>query len=401
MGIIKMTDMKKGVPTGIAKDVAEYLKPLPSTVKKTLQQLRKSIKTAAPNSEEVISYQIPSYKQNGALVHFAAFPKHCSFFVVSKNILRMFQKELREFKTSGTTIHFTPDKPIPSSLVAKIVKIRVNENEERVAVKELLRQGTKVNAPAKISRPRSGIEIKGDPALTAAEFIRRIYERQSDKELKKIQRYFKSGKGEYGEGDKFVGIRMGELFSLAKEFSGMPVVELSKLLDHEIHEIRAGAVSIMDKDARSGKIADSRRKELFDLYFDRIDRINNWDLVDLGAPFVVGRYLADKDRSLLYKLASSKNIWHRRTAIVSTAYFLRIGDVKDTFAIAEKLLKDKEDLVHKAAGGWVRQAGKQAPKRLIEFLNKHASSMPRTMLRYATEKLDKTRRDYYLNLKKN
>jgi 3-methyladenine DNA glycosylase AlkD len=234
---------------------------------------------------------------------------------------------------------------------------------------------------------------------TAKDFIKKLTALQSDKELENIQRYFKSGKGEYGEGDVFIGIKMGDLFALSKTFLNMKIVEIAKLLDHKIHEIRAGGVSIMNQKARSKKISNDERKELYDLYLNKLDRINNWDLVDLGAGFVIGGYLFDKPRNILYKMAKSKNMWERRTAIVSTSYFIRKKETDDTFDIAELLVDDKEDLIHKAAGGWIREAGKSNPKRLIEFLDRHAATMPRTMLRYAIEKLNPKQRTYYMSRK--
>jgi 3-methyladenine DNA glycosylase AlkD len=235
---------------------------------------------------------------------------------------------------------------------------------------------------------------------TAAEFVEKLMSLRSAAELKKIQRYFKSGAGEYGEGDEFIGVRMGQLFSLAKEFQDLPPPEIEKLLESPIHEVRVGAVSIMDFQARNKKTAAERKKELFDLYLRRHDRINNWDLVDRSAPHVIGGYLCDKPRKVLYKLARSKNVWERRTAIVSTWYFIRQGDIDDTFQLAEVLLSDGHDLIHKAAGGWLREAGKHDRQRLLDFLNKHAAKMPRTFLRYAIEHLDKKTRDYYLGLRK-
>ena len=141
------------------------------------------------------------------------------------------------------------------------------------------------------------------------------------------------------------------------------------------------------------------RKELFDLYLRRHDRINNWDLVDRSAPYVVGGYLFDKPRAVLYKLARSKSIWERRTAIVSTGYFIRKGDIADTFKIAEILLKDDQDLIHKATGWMLRAAGGTDRQKLLNFLDKHAASMPRTALRYAIEHFDKKLRKHYLGLK--
>ncbi|MBK8089920.1 MAG: DNA alkylation repair protein [Chitinophagaceae bacterium] len=236
--------------------------------------------------------------------------------------------------------------------------------------------------------------------VTAKQFVERLTKMQSATELKKIQRYFKSGEGEYGEGDQFIGVKMGSLFALAKEFSEMSIREIEKLLESPIHEVRAGAVSIMDKASRSKKITESRRKEFYTLYMKRHDRINNWDLVDLGCLHMTGSYLFDKPRKVLYKLASSKNMWERRTAILSTCYFIRQGETDDTFKIAEMLLKDKEDLVHKGTGWMLRFAGDKDRKKLLEFLDKYSASMPRTLLRYSIEKLDKKQREYYLNKKK-
>jgi len=251
---------------------------------------------------------------------------------------------------------------------------------------------TKRTTPAKKTTTAAPLEV------TAKQFIVRLNQYQSEIELEKIQRYFKSDDGQYGEGDKFMGVRMGQVFALAKEFIEMSPAEIEKLLESPIHEVRAGAVSIMDFQARHKKTTASRKKELFDLYVNRHDRINNWDLVDRSAPYVVGGYLFDKPRAVLYKLARSKNIWERRTAIVSTYFFIRQNEIDDTFKIAELLLKDKHDLIHKAAGGWIREAGKRNPKRLLHFLDQYASTMPRMMLRYAIEHLSKKQREYYLEM---
>lgn len=237
-------------------------------------------------------------------------------------------------------------------------------------------------------------------AITAAQFVKKLKTYSSPAEVEKIQRYFKTGEGEYGAGDKFIGVRMGQLFALAKEFIDLPLAEIEKLLENPIHEARAGGLSIMGKQARSKKTTEARRKELFDLYMRRHDRVNNWDLVDLGALYVVGPYLVDKPRDILYKLARSKNIWERRTAIVGTGQLIRNGDVDDTFKIAELLLSDDQDLIHKATGWMLRAAGDSDRKKLLSFLDHHAATMPRTLLRYSIEKLDKKQREHYLGLKK-
>src|SRR6187402_1609415 len=257
-------------------------------------------------------------------------------------------------------------------------------------------------APAKKKRTTPAKKTtKETSEVNAKQFITRLNQYQSAIELEKIQRYFKSEDGDYGDGDKFMGVRMGQVFALAKEFIDMVPSEIEKLLESPIHEVRTGAVSIMDFQARNKKTSASRKKELFDLYINRHDRINNWDLVDRSAPYVVGGYLFDKPRSILYKLARSKNIWERRTSIVSTYFFIRQGQLDDTFKIGELLLKDKHDLIHKAAGGWIREAGRKDKKRLLDFLNDYAATMPRTMLRYAIEHLDKKQREFYLSLGKS
>jgi 3-methyladenine DNA glycosylase AlkD len=192
------------------------------------------------------------------------------------------------------------------------------------------------------------------------------------------------------------GLRMRDVFALAKEFTDLPLGEIEALLAHPSHEVRVGAVSVMDFQARRQRTPESRRRELFELYLRRHDRIDNWDLVDRSAPYVVGGYLADKPRDVLYELARSANVWERRTAIVSTYYFLRRGETHDTFAIAEILVDDTHDLIQRAVGGWIREAGKRDPKRLLAFLDEHAAAMPRTALRYAVEHLDKPRRAHYM-----
>lgn len=235
--------------------------------------------------------------------------------------------------------------------------------------------------------------------MTAVQFIERLHALSSAEEAEKILRYFKSGEGQYGAGDQFIGVRMGQVFELAKEFIEMTPAEIERLLESDIHEARAGGMSIMDRQGRHKKTPDSRRKELFDLYIRRSDRINNWDLVDLAAQYVVGRYLIDQPRDILYELAVSDNIWERRSAIVSTSYFLKKGETKDTFKIAEILLHDDQDLIHKAAGGWIRQAGKTNKSQLLGFLDHYAAIMPRVMLRYAIEHLNEAERAHYLGLK--
>ena len=230
--------------------------------------------------------------------------------------------------------------------------------------------------------------------LTADEFLQKLKALRSAKVASSHEHLASD------DDDMILGVRIGQVFALAREFMDMPLDEVVTMLESPIHEMRVGAVSIMDFQARNKKTSEERRKELFDLYIKQHDRINTWDLVDRSAPWVVGSYLFDKPRKVLYKLAKSKRMPERRTAIVSTLYFIGKGDVEDAFKLAEVLLYDKEDLIHKANGWALRFAGDKDRKRLIQFLDEYATSMPRVTLRYAIEHFDKKLHDRYLNMKK-
>jgi 3-methyladenine DNA glycosylase AlkD len=230
--------------------------------------------------------------------------------------------------------------------------------------------------------------------LTADEFLKRL------KVLRSSAVARSHGGLAFDQDDGSLGVRMGQVFALAKEFMAMPLEEIETMLESSIHEMRVGAVSIMDFQARSRKTPGTRRKELFDLYIRRHDRINTWDLVDRSAPYVIGGYLFDKPRKILYKLAQSPKMPERRTAIASTGYFIRQGEVDDTFKIAGMLINDKEDLIHRATGWMLRAAGGVDRQKLLNFLENNAASMARTMLRYATEHIDKGQREVYLNMNK-
>jgi 3-methyladenine DNA glycosylase AlkD len=207
------------------------------------------------------------------------------------------------------------------------------------------------------------------------------------------------GQGRADEDVAALGVRMGQVFDLAKEFIDMTPEQIEKLLESPIREAKVGALSIMDKQARRAATPETRRKELFDLYLRRIDLINHWDLVDLGAPHVVGRYLFDKPRRILFRLARSRDPWARRTAIVSSLYFVRKGDVADTFKLAELLLDDEHEAVRKATGGLLREAGKKDAKQLLRFLDHYAPGMARVTLTYAMEHLTKTQREQYRRMR--
>jgi len=236
-------------------------------------------------------------------------------------------------------------------------------------------------------------KAKFEKIITAQQFVEKLKTYRSP-QAAKSQNHLASD-----QDDAIIGVRMGQVFALAKEFVDMPLDEVEKLLESGIHEVRVGAVSIMDFQARSKKTSDERRKELFDLYIKRHDRINTWDLVDRSAIYVVGSYLFDKPRKVLYKLARSKFMPERRTAIVTTLYFIGKGDVDDAFKLAEIMLYDKEDLIHKANGWALRFAGDKDRKKLVAFLDKYAATMPRVTLRYALEHFDKKQKDHYMSMK--
>lgn len=239
--------------------------------------------------------------------------------------------------------------------------------------------------------------MKYPSPLTAEAFLEELSALRRDSELENTQRFFR----DEGSENKLMGIRMANLFALAKKFITMPISEIELLLENEYYEARMGAVCIMDFQARDNKTTAEQRKALFDLYISKHSFINNWDMVDRSAPYVVGGYLFDKPREILYKLAKSKNVWERRTAIVATYYFIRQNDVEDTFKIAELLIHDEHDLVQKAVGSWIREAGKRDEGRLLDFLDRYSVTMPRVMLRYAIEKLDKETREQYLKIATN
>ena len=231
---------------------------------------------------------------------------------------------------------------------------------------------------------------------TAAAFLADLEANRSDAELAKIQRYFKTGAGEYGEGDTFIGVRMGTVFALARAARAMPLDEVERLLESPIHEARAGALRIMAEQSKARGATDADRRARYELYLRRLDRIDNWDLVDLGAWEVVGRYLVDHPRGVLDELAASDDVWARRTAILATIAFIRVGQTEDAFRLAERLADDPHDLVQKAVGGVLRYAGDVDRPALERFLGVHAATMPRTALRYAVEKLGPAERAAWL-----
>jgi 3-methyladenine DNA glycosylase AlkD len=232
--------------------------------------------------------------------------------------------------------------------------------------------------------------------LTAEAILARLQAMRSDEERRKYHRYFAF---EDDAADTFIGVRMGEVFALAKQCVLTPPAEIERLMESDIHEARAAAMSIMAKQYQAKKTTPERKQELFDLYLRRHDRINNWDLVDLAAYYVIGPHLLDRPRDVLYQLAKSGSPWERRTATLATFSFIRRGQFDDAFAIAELLLDDPEDLVHKAVGWMLRTTDGNRPA-LNAFLDRHAARMPRIMLRNALEHYAPDERARYLAMGK-
>lgn len=208
------------------------------------------------------------------------------------------------------------------------------------------------------------------------------------------QRFFKTGRGEYGEGDRFLGIRVPHIRKLVRKFRGLSLTDTEKLLHSSWHEERLFALLVM---VDAFKRVDEELKEnIYNLYMRSTQWINNWDLVDLSAAHIPGGWLYGRDRSPLYEFAESKDLWKKRIAIISTQHFIRKNDFRDTLHISEKLLKDDHDLIHKAVGWMLREVGKKDLETEEGFLRKHYMNMPRTMLRYAIEKFPEEKRQKYL-----
>ena len=207
--------------------------------------------------------------------------------------------------------------------------------------------------------------------------------------------FFKTGKGQYGEGDKFLGVVVPDTRKVAKAYLGLSFEELTKLLQNEYHECRLCALLILVE--RFKKAGENERKVLYEFYLQNTKYINNWDLVDLSSQYIIGVYLLDKkDRSILYTLADSKLLWDQRIAVVSTLWFIRNNEFDDTLQLAERLLHHPHDLMHKAIGWMLREVGKKDINILRSFLDQYYNIMPRTMLRYAIEKMEKEERIHYM-----
>jgi 3-methyladenine DNA glycosylase AlkD len=209
-----------------------------------------------------------------------------------------------------------------------------------------------------------------------------------------LSRFFKTGPGQYGEGDKFIGVKVPTMRKVAREFKNLLLSEVECLLHSDIHEERLLALVILVGQFEKGD--DAIKKRIYNLYLANTCFINNWDLVDLSAPQIIGGYLQNRSRKPLDRLAKSKSLWERRISILATFYFIRAGDFADTIRIAKLSLDDKEDLIHKAVGWMLREVGKRDVAVLEEFLVKHCGVMPRTMLRYAIERFPEVKRREYM-----
>ncbi len=223
-----------------------------------------------------------------------------------------------------------------------------------------------------------------------------LYKLSDDRQARILSKFFKTGPGEYGEGDIFWGIRVPQIRSIARRCLNLQLSALDGLLHNPVHECRlCAALAIVEKYKKGDE---KIKKTCFQFYVSHVTAINNWDIVDLTAPNIIGDYLFrnPRERKLLSRLAKSKNLWERRIAIVATHEFIKNGELEDTFSIVKLLLKDPHDLIHKAVGWMLREAGKRNRDAEIQFLNEYCTMMPRTALRYAIEHFSEKQRTHYL-----
>ena len=234
--------------------------------------------------------------------------------------------------------------------------------------------------------------------MSAAIVIKELKKFSSKDKAKVLQGFFKTKKGEYGEGDVFIGITVPNQRKVAKNHKDLKRKDIKLLLESKIHEHRLTGLLILLDQYKKGSEKD--QKSIYSFYLKNTKYINNWDLVDLTAPNIIGKYLLNKPRDILYKLAESKSLWERRISMLACFTFIRNQEIKDTLKIAQILLKDEHDLIHKAVGWMLRELGKRVDQGIEEkFLKKYYKIMPRTMLRYAIERFEEFRRKKYLTNK--
>ena len=224
--------------------------------------------------------------------------------------------------------------------------------------------------------------------------LKELDNHKNPKQAELLQRFFKTGKGQYGERDVFLGVKVPVQRSVAKKYIGLSFPKIQELLETNIHEHRLIGLIILNEKYK--KSDESGKGDIFNFYLKNTKNINNWDLVDLSAPKILGEFLLDKKKDILYELAQSKNLWEKRIAVISTFAFIRQQEFEDTLRISKILLNDKHDLIHKAVGWMLREIGKKDQKTLEDFLKQYYKKMPRTMLRYAIEKFDEPLRQKYL-----
>jgi 3-methyladenine DNA glycosylase AlkD len=236
--------------------------------------------------------------------------------------------------------------------------------------------------------------------MQAKDLMTDLNKYSSDSDAIFLQRFFKTGPGEYGDGDVFIGVRVPDNRKVCKEYKNLALDEVQKLLESKIHEHRLAGVYILCYKCK--KANEQEKQKIYDLYMQELanGQINNWDIVDMSCITIVGDYLIGKKRDILYHLAKSKKLWERRVSIISTAAFIRVDDFSTTLDIADILLHDEHDLIQKAVGWMLREVGKKIDENILtDYLEKTAATMPRTMLRYACEKLPKDKKQYFYNLK--
>jgi 3-methyladenine DNA glycosylase AlkD len=230
---------------------------------------------------------------------------------------------------------------------------------------------------------------------TVKEIRKNLRELSDSARAEQAQRYFKTGKGEYGEGDKFLGIRVPVIRKLVRKYFGISIDEVLLLLRSPFHEERLFALLLLVQMYYRG--SEKEKKEIYELYLSNTKYINNWDLVDISASYIVGEYLEDKDKQPIYDLVKSEDLWERRISIISTFHMIKSNDFSDALKISEILRNDREDLIHKAVGWMLREIGKRSLAVEEKFIRKNYKEMPRTMLRYSIEKFPEERRKAYLN----
>lgn len=223
---------------------------------------------------------------------------------------------------------------------------------------------------------------------------KRLKQKSSKEQANILQRFFKTGPGEYGEGDIFIGLKVPQIRETVKEFSEIRLGDIQKLVSSNIHEERLTGLLILVSQYKKG--SEAEKEKIFKFYLRNTKNINNWDLIDLTAEHIVGAFLFERDRSILFNLARSASLWERRISVLSCFHYIKQNSFETALQIAEILLNDKHDLIHKAVGWMLREIGKINLQTEEDFLKKHYMNMPRTMLRYAIEKFPERKRQAYL-----